>query len=161
MSASSSSSSSSSETTTASSTCTTFYVQAKLGYFSGLFPVDKEETIRVFKERIAASLNKHKHMPEINLPHSITADSFQLRRCDVADVVLEDTQLVGEHLSYKYITQSVYVLLYKEDGSVSEIFVPPFGAPTSFTQVQRDELKAKTDAKIQAEYEAVLNNTQK
>lgn len=135
---------------------TSFYIQVKMGHFCGLFKVSEEETIRVVKERVAAFINTHRSDPAINLDELLTADTFQLRRCDVTDIVLEDPDLVEKHLAYKYITQSVYLLPIDANGNVSEIIVPPIAPSPQISKEERDAFLAKVDARIQAEYEAVL-----
>lgn len=154
------------ETTTPAST---FHVVVLKDFFRGYFEVSIEETVRVFKERVAAYLNTIRDDPSLRIPYQateenphpefpyvITPDDFQLRRRDIADVVLEDTALIGDHLAYKYITPEVVLLMINKNGVVSPIEIPESAPSRDAPAEERNALKEKCAEKIQAEYEALL-----
>lgn len=162
MAATSSSSSSAPVLATTNTATLPHYVTIVKDAWRGTFVVSVGDTVRTFKDTVAAFMNAHGKHPAIGLQDettqlmiTVTADSFQLRPGTAKDIILDDTQLIHEAVKYNFITPTIYLVMLDDDGNAMPINELPVSEPVIYSKEFMNDIRNKIRAEIDEKYSVV------
>jgi hypothetical protein len=160
--AASSSSSSATATVDVDPTLLPHYVVVVKDAWRGCFMVTVEQTVRTFKDTVAAFMNAHATLPAIDLQdettklfRTVTADSFQLRPGTAKDIILKDTQLIHDVVKFNFITPTVYLVMLDDDGNATPINELPVAEPIIYEKEFMKDIRDKIRVEIDEKYSVV------
>lgn len=121
----------------------------------GVFKVEVGQTVRTFKDTVAAFMNTHGRHEAFNLSTTVTADSFQLRPGNAKDIILDDTDLIHSKVPYNFITPTIFVVMLDADGNAMPIEEPPVAPPRHYSVEFMNDLKKRIREEIDAKYAVI------